>query len=41
MAQWDAPSAKVLPLIPRSSFAVLTAAEPARLYKFSKMKFGR
>jgi hypothetical protein len=32
---------KLLPLVPRYSFAVLSAAERTRFNKFSKMKFGR
>jgi len=38
MAQWNAPSPKLRPLIPRNSFAVLSAGEPTRLNN-SNMKW--
>jgi hypothetical protein len=41
MAQWDAPSPTVLPLILRYSFAVLSVADHTCFNPFSKMKFGR
>jgi hypothetical protein len=41
MAQWDALSPTLLPLIPRYSLAVQSAAEHTRTNKFSRMKFGR
>ena len=41
MAQWDAPSPTLLPLILRYSFAVLSTAVRTRLNPFSKMKLGR
>jgi hypothetical protein len=41
MAQWDAPSPTLLPLILRYSFAVLSIANRTRFYPFSKMKLGR
>jgi hypothetical protein len=41
MAQWDAPSPTLLPLILRYSFAVLSITNRTRFYPFSKMKLGR
>jgi len=41
MAQWSAPSPKLLPLIPRYNFAVLSATEYTRFKRFSKIKFVR
>ncbi len=40
MAQWDASSPTLLPLILRYSFAVLPV-DRTRFNPFSKMKFGR
>ena len=40
MAQWNAASPTLLPLI-RRSFAVLSVAERTRKSKFSKMKYRR
>jgi len=41
MAQWDAPSPTLLPLILRYGFAALCTANRTRFYPFSKMKLGR
>jgi hypothetical protein len=41
MAQWDAPSPTLLPLIPRYSFAVPSVANSTRFNPFSKMKLRR
>ena len=41
MAQWDAPSPTLLPLILRRSFALLSLANPTRFNPFSKMTLGR
>jgi hypothetical protein len=41
MAQWDAPSPTLFPLILRYSFALLSADHRNRLSPFPKMKFGR
>jgi hypothetical protein len=41
MAQWDAPSPTLLPLILRYSFALLSVAHRTCFNPFSKMKFGR
>jgi len=41
MAQWDALSPTLLPLILRYSLAMLSTANRARLNPFSKMKLGR
>jgi hypothetical protein len=41
MAQWEAPSPTLLPLILRYSFAVLPIANRTRFNAFSKMKLGR
>jgi hypothetical protein len=41
MAQWDAPSPTLLPLILRYGFAVLSTANRTRLNPFSKAKLGR
>jgi hypothetical protein len=41
MAQWDAPSPTLLPLMLRCSFAVLSSAMAPALILISKMKFGR
>jgi hypothetical protein len=40
MAQWDAPSPTLLPLILRYSFAVLPIANRTRFNAFSKMMLG-
>jgi hypothetical protein len=41
MAQWDAPSPTLLPLILRYSFVVLSIANRSRFSPFSKMMLGR
>jgi hypothetical protein len=41
MAQWDAPSPTLFPLILHYSFAVLFVAIAPAFDPFSKMKFGR
>jgi hypothetical protein len=41
MAQWDAPSPTLLPLILRYSFAFLPTANGTRFNPLSKMKVGR
>jgi hypothetical protein len=41
MAQWDAPSPTLLPLILCHSFALLSLANCTRFNSFSKMKLGR
>ncbi len=41
MAQWDAPSPTLLPLILGYSFAVLSIANRTRFSPISKMKLGR
>jgi hypothetical protein len=41
MAQWDAPSPTLFPLILHYSFAVLFVAIAPALTRFSRMTFGR
>lgn len=41
MAQWEAPSPTLLPLILRYSFVVLSTANRTRFNAFSKMMLGR